>query len=549
MISEEQKTEIRNRLLPYWLFYNIKHEVLDIAYEKMAEDFTSVGSYESLIRQIIQINETLFIKNLAQLERKTFINEIKDQYNNYYLKCKDMNDWLECTSKLVTNGLSTTKINLESKSEFIKWYKKKTKGTNKQLEIDLISNYRNALRGNVEIILKRNHEDNIYNELYYVDQIFEFKKRLNIDIKENELLRIHSTELTYFNLMIKESLENTVLVFRGCHKLSKGETTNYQRNIYLLKENLGNLSNFTSVISNLLVSKRVTEAIDIRAYCLNQFERSLNFLSNHLLIDVQKCELKVYFNEVRYKLQNSINFEEIRVVNELDNGTPTNLENTKSIKSKLDFHIDKIRTKFITIIELKEIEKPSLILDTLLQEVKEFKECDLKFEVDFYHNIFQLSKENANNIFYQNHREDILRWLRKCPIKQLIFETIWDNFTLPQQTKTNKSDEVFAFENNFDRVSNKAVYNFFNTELVEKKYLSIQDLQTFLKMAFENQEHPQTKFNFKKKYLIKNIRVIFYKYFSEINKEKYNTQDRYIRLLTDYFEGFEFEKIKSNFNK
>jgi len=119
----------------------------------------------------------------------------------------------------------------------------------------------------------------------------------------------------------------------------------------------------------------------------------------------------------------------------------------------------------------------------------------------------------------------------------------------PQQPETNNPDVNFEFENNFDRVKNTAVYDFFKTKLVDKKYLTVNNLHSYLKVAFENQQLPQTKFSFDKKYLIKDIRKIFYNYFTEINTEKYSTQDRYIKLLTDYFEGFNFEKIKNNFNK
>lgn len=118
-----------------------------------------------------------------------------------------------------------------------------------------------------------------------------------------------------------------------------------------------------------------------------------------------------------------------------------------------------------------------------------------------------------------------------------------------QQTETIKTDEVFKFENNFDRVQCSIVYDYFKVELVNKKYLNEENFHAFLKIAFENSLQLQSKFKFEKKYIIKDIRAIFYKYYNEINFEKYKNQDKYIKLLTDYFEGFEFDKVKSNFNK
>lgn len=127
MITEIEKTQVRNKLLPHWLFYKVEHEVIDFAYNKMVTDFKNVDEYESLIKQMIRISETIFIKQIAPLDRKDFITVLNDQYNNYNLKCLDMTDWLKTTYKLITEGLPGTQINLQSKSEFLDWYKEKIK--------------------------------------------------------------------------------------------------------------------------------------------------------------------------------------------------------------------------------------------------------------------------------------------------------------------------------------------------------------------------------------------------------------------------------------
>ena len=127
MITETEKDQVQNRLLPYWLFYNVEHPVIDIAYKKMILDFENVQKYEVVIKQIIRISEKIFIEQIAPLDRIEFITVINDQYNNYNLKCSDMTDWLNTTFKLITKGLPSTKINLQSKSEFLEWYNEKIK--------------------------------------------------------------------------------------------------------------------------------------------------------------------------------------------------------------------------------------------------------------------------------------------------------------------------------------------------------------------------------------------------------------------------------------
>ncbi len=98
---------------------------------------------------------------------------------------------------------------------------------------------------------------------------------------------------------------------------------------------------------------------------------------------------------------------------------------------KLDFHIDKIRPKFLKVTELMEIEKPSLILEKLLLKAKTVVDYDLRFEVDFYWTIYNLCIENASKINFQNHRKDISLWLSNCPVKQLQFDyTMWNKYPI-----------------------------------------------------------------------------------------------------------------------
>lgn len=126
-ISEAEKTQVRNKLLPHWLFYRVEHEVIDIAYKQMNLDFEYVQKYEVLIKQMIRISEKIFFEQIAPLDRKEFITVLNDQYNNYNLKCLDMTDWLNATYKLITKGSPRTEINIQSKSEFLEWYKEKIK--------------------------------------------------------------------------------------------------------------------------------------------------------------------------------------------------------------------------------------------------------------------------------------------------------------------------------------------------------------------------------------------------------------------------------------
>lgn len=116
--------------------------------------------------------------------------------------------------------------------------------------------------------------------------------------------------------------------------------------------------------------------------------------------------------------------------------------------------------------------------------------------------------------------------------------------------KNKEIDSIeFSFNNEFDNVNSKVVFDYFKKELVDKNYLSIEDLENYLKLSFEKKEIPKEKFVFKQNRTLKAVRAIFYNYFKNIAYKPSGRQPEYVKLLTDYFQGFEYEKVKNNFNK
>lgn len=194
MITNKEKEQIHKELLPFWLFYNVEHEVNDLAYAELVTNFKDTESYKICIKRFIRINETLFFKHIFLLDRGAFIVEINDQFNNYNIRCLDMNDWLKSTYKLIVNGLPSSKINLQSKSEFLEWYKikidllEKTKlisSNNEPNAIDLSNtnsdfnlNHFNAVTYNLFKYLIGNYEKN--GKVKYLN-IYKYLKEINKD--------------------------------------------------------------------------------------------------------------------------------------------------------------------------------------------------------------------------------------------------------------------------------------------------------------------------------------------------------------------------------
>lgn len=341
------------------------------------------------------------------------------------------------------------------------------------------------------------------------------------------------------------------------------------------KEHLKHLQNNKSLINKRV--QNLFRLIDFFHSNIDNFKSYDSIIQNLYSLDEQRNTLKpeknfnekLKYDEVQNELEQKFNIINNNIIQKIKekiikfdicdwNETNTiwsyNISDIRKLKENFttsDVHIIlKQKQKYI---EFREKTNCNYFQPFFFSDMdKALKELFDYFKVSDY-NEFE-NFETKTETIKVNSLEDALHILKND--KNGKFEIILnsqsnENEKQPQQSKTQKPDEVkeFEFTNNFDRVNESRVYNFFKSELLDKKYLTKENLQNFLKLSFEHQTPPKTKFNFEKRYLIKDIRKIFYKYFNEINFEKYNTQDKYIRLLTDYFEGFEFEKIKMNFNK
>lgn len=117
-----------------------------------------------------------------------------------------------------------------------------------------------------------------------------------------------------------------------------------------------------------------------------------------------------------------------------------------------------------------------------------------------------------------------------------------------KKSGNNSSEIPFVFINNFDKVDFNKVYKYFNDSLVKKGYLSKEDLEKYLVLAFQDQKLPEEKFIFSKKH-IGNITKIFHSYYIKISQDSYGKKKIYVQLLGGYFEGFENQKVYDNFAK
>ena len=152
----------------------------------------------------------------------------------------------------------------------------------------------------------------------------------------------------------------------------------------------------------------------------------------------------------------------------------------------------------------------------------------INIEIDYHNRCIENAKELGfgNSVRFGMHCIKILKALP------------------PQQPETGQETQTFT--NNFDNIKPTEIYNHFKAGLVEKGYLTEQELNEYLKAAFELKTKPKTLFKLKHTPTKQKIYTVFYIYYKDVSGKKHEQQTRYAELLGNYFEGYNTEIIKTN---
>lgn len=185
--------------------------------------------------------------------------------------------------------------------------------------------------------------------------------------------------------------------------------------------------------------------------------------------------------------------------------------------------------------EINFIETEMLLISESIRLIIEYQKSELeeKEEID-------LNKWLTER--YLSSYNKIILFLEK---RKLELEGV---STLIEPINSLENSE-FKFTNNFDNVPESKILEYFTEKLVETKYISENDLNLFLILAFDKMEIPKQKISFVRFNTQRGIIKIFYYYYKTIAGKPHGKQERYIKLLSDYFISFNYEKIKTNFSK
>lgn len=126
------------------------------------------------------------------------------------------------------------------------------------------------------------------------------------------------------------------------------------------------------------------------------------------------------------------------------------------------------------------------------------------------------------------------------------FEEMQNENLPPKTTETKIEQRTPTFTNNFDNIEPTEIFKHFEAGLVEKGYLTEQELYDYLKAAFELKTIPKTLFKLKHTPTKQKIYTVFYIYYKDISQKKHERQKEYAALLGDFFEGYKTEIIQTN---
>ena len=150
---------------------------------------------------------------------------------------------------------------------------------------------------------------------------------------------------------------------------------------------------------------------------------------------------------------------------------------------------------------------------------------------------------------------EVLR-LEKLPMDITDYEILKDRYKSYLEQKqglpTQQAETITKqpnFTNNFDNITTVEIFEHFNAGLVEKQYLTEQELNEYLKAAFELKTIPETLFTIKDAPNKAAIEAVFYKYYKNVAGKVHGKQKQYAALLGNYFEGYKTTSVSTNFSK
>lgn len=224
--------------------------------------------------------------------------------------------------------LSTKKSDLEQRAfkEPCQQSKPEVLQQNKEIEIYLKS-YKPHYFSSV--IDKRNKEDK-ENSLFYGKVTASILQQRNNGLLLSEILKEKYNLLSVYNERLCFLTGHTMQLFKAVNDYSITANSGYLTKIKINEDevfiSLNELKKITKSIKHNLLNEEIKTASKIRNYCILMFDDCTDLLKDSFGIDIYKSPLKVHFESVKTAFENSINFDELKSIKELETNTTEALQ-------------------------------------------------------------------------------------------------------------------------------------------------------------------------------------------------------------------------------
>lgn len=310
-------------------YYNDANKVrIQKKYKDLENNFETKKDFVKAVNSLLHANGLHFYSKLKTLTNETeFIKYIQSQYDLYneYTPNNSLN-WLNFTKKAIVYGFGILRIeNDHLKALFVNWYNEILKTitpqkTHQDNEIDIYLKSYNENHFD-EVMIKRN-EDGTPNNIYLGNNFNEWLTNIDRNLSDNKSYDAETQDkLSIYNKYLLFLAQDLIGLYKAVSGYKKTNNTGFITSIHIqenkILQRLDSINYYSEIVKHYTRNKQFQKAKDIKDYCIALFGNCVYNLNDVLTIDICKSPLKTHFKNVITDLEKSINFEELKILNEL----------------------------------------------------------------------------------------------------------------------------------------------------------------------------------------------------------------------------------------
>jgi len=264
---------------------------------------------------------------------------------------------------------------------------RKEKENEIQLEIDLVNQYKNAISTLFKTVIFEKDSLGEQNAFYYLKTISDLSHSIDKELQSNKDIKTIK-EIDDFNRITIDLLKDIVQFFIAVDNYNTRKRDDKVANdIILFKTNLNdgfkNIGQFDIKIKDYFLNKN--SSVALKEYCLKVIKESFYFLNNNLYIEFEKCPIQSDYENLLFKLENSISSKDIESALLVFSDSKKRDIKFNDENDFVDF-IDNVNDKIAFAQELKKAFNIEMGIDfrimiELLKDIKIIRIGDRKFRL------------------------------------------------------------------------------------------------------------------------------------------------------------------------